>query len=59
MLNDPMSKFTYHPSYDTDLRRTFRRVRKALRAQQQPAPQRQPAPADPTHVVPMRKRSRP
>lgn len=57
MLTDP--KFRYRPSYATDIRKTFARIKREQAAQQPtatPAPAPAPA-ADPTHVVPMRKRS--
>jgi hypothetical protein len=57
MLRDPKSKFKYRPSFATDIRKTFARVKKALKARQPPAPQPpEPAQPDLTHVVPMRKR---
>jgi hypothetical protein len=59
MLNDPKSAFKYRPSYDTDIRRTFARIKREAKQQQTPpptpAPTATPAQAG-THVVPMRKR---
>lgn len=57
MLNDTKSKFKYVPACATDIRKTFARLKRAQKAQQQtPTPPPEPSLADVTHVVPMRKR---
>jgi hypothetical protein len=61
MLNDTKSTFKYRPSFATDIRKTFKRARKAMAeaAHQPPGPPPAPVQAAPTHVVPMRKRRTP